>query len=552
MLWQVNSTIGGYATAGTISNSGLYTAPSALPVPAAVTVTAVSQADPTKFATAVITLVTQPASGKTYYVATNGDDHNPGTLKQPWQHIHYAASVVQPGDTVYVRGGVYNELVHIQTSGNSSAGFITFSSYPGETAILDGTHKKVPQGQWGLFTLQNPKSVNYVVINGFELRNYTTRKLSEVPIGIYIFGAGTNLQIVNNHIHNIETLAHATPKECNNGGGSNALGLAVYGTRAPASVNALSISGNELDHLLTGCSESLTVNGNVEQFAITSNLDHDNDNIGIDAIGFEQISSGKYDQARDGVIRGNTVYNITSYGNPDYGKQYAANGIYVDGGTRIVIEQNRIHNVDIGIEMASEQKGHVTSYVTARNNLIYFSNSNGISIGGASTGKNGNGGTDHCNIVNNTLFKNDSKGGQNGEFQIQYHGSNNIYENNIVYSTTEALFLNSFSGVPHPAAIDYNLYYSTVGSANGNWIWRNQQYTGYSNYRWKTKLDQDSPDFLNPEFVSLGNPPNLDIQPGSPAVNAGIDLGSDVVGTADFAGNPRVQNGQINIGAYEQ
>ena len=95
-------------------------------------------------------------------------------------------------------------------------------------------------------------------------------------------------------------------------------------------------------------------------------------------------------------------------------------------------------------------------------------------------------------------------------------------------------------------------YYSKAGAANGNWTWEGKNYTGYDNYRKKTGLDTDSPPFSDPRFISTGNPPDLDIQPTSPAVNAGTNLGENVVGTVDFAGNPRVQNGLINIGAYEQ
>jgi hypothetical protein len=203
--------------------------------------------------------------------------------------------------------------------------------------------------------------------------------------------------------------------------------------------------------------------------------------------------------------------------------------------------------------VASEHPHHVASYVTVRNNVIYFDNSNGISIGGSDAMMNG--GTDHCAIVNNTIFKDGTKGINNnsGEFQIQHHATNNIFENNILYANTEAQFLNSYVAMPpHPAFVDYNLYYSTVGASNGNWTWVGKNYTGYDYYRRKTKLDHDSPEFLDPQFISLGSPLNLDIQPGSPAVDAGTDLGPVVVGTVDFAGNPRVQNGAINIGAYEQ
>ena len=57
VTWQVNNVTGGNATAGTISGTGLYTAPATVPS-GAVTVTAVSVADNTKSDTAAVTVVT--------------------------------------------------------------------------------------------------------------------------------------------------------------------------------------------------------------------------------------------------------------------------------------------------------------------------------------------------------------------------------------------------------------------------------------------------------------------------------------------------------------
>jgi len=54
--WLVNDVAGGNATVGTISSSGLYTAPSVVPSPAAVTVKATSQADSSKSGTATVTV----------------------------------------------------------------------------------------------------------------------------------------------------------------------------------------------------------------------------------------------------------------------------------------------------------------------------------------------------------------------------------------------------------------------------------------------------------------------------------------------------------------
>jgi serine protease len=56
VTWQVNSVIGGNSTVGTISSSGLYTAPATIPTPATVTVAAVAVADPNRAGSATVTV----------------------------------------------------------------------------------------------------------------------------------------------------------------------------------------------------------------------------------------------------------------------------------------------------------------------------------------------------------------------------------------------------------------------------------------------------------------------------------------------------------------
>src|SRR6266513_1988056 len=127
VTWEVNDVTGGNATTGTVSTSGLYTAPATVPNPANVTVTEVLQADTTKSASATVTI----SNGLAFYVSTTGNDASSGTSGSPWRTIQHAANMVQPGDTIYVYGGTYNETVTINASGNSTAGYITFQSYPG-------------------------------------------------------------------------------------------------------------------------------------------------------------------------------------------------------------------------------------------------------------------------------------------------------------------------------------------------------------------------------------------------------------------------------------
>ena len=350
-------------------------------------------------------------------------------------------------------------------------------------------------------------------------------------------GAGSNIQLLNNSVHNITTTSERN---------GNALGIAVYGTSSTP-ISNITISGNTVYNNKTGNSETVNVDGNVLGFTISNNVVHDNDNIGIDAIGFEGVGPSGHDQASNGVISQNAVYNITSYGNPAYGNQYAADGIYCDGCTQVIIERNLVHNADLNIEVASEHRGKTSSYVTVRNNLVYNGNSNGISIGGYSSGV---GGTDHCTIVGNTLFENDTQQTGSGEFQVQWYATNNIFENNIVYAGDQGLLVNDYTtSESNPVTSDYNVFY-TSAPANAQWIWQKKSYTAWATYQSKSGQDAQSY-YADPQFLSL-TIPNLQVKSTSPAVNNGNNLGPSVVGTTDYAGNPRVQGSNIDLGAYEQ
>ncbi len=531
VLWKINGVSGGNTTTGTISASGLFTAPNAIPAGGKMTVKAVSKADSTKSATGTVTVT--PAS-KSFYVATHGSDANPGTITEPWRTVQHAANSIGPGSTVSIRAGVYSEQVKITKSGTAAGGYITFRSYPGEAVAIDGTGLTV-SGQSGLIDMFNP---SYVVIAGLEVRNFKSASSSIVPIGVFIHGAGSHVQLIGNHVHNIVTTVKTSD--------GNALGIAVYGTNGTTPISNLVISGNEVDHLITGQSESLTINGNVNGFQVTNNKVHDNNNIGIDAIGFEGTSpNAATDQARNGLIAGNTVYHITSATNPAYGDQLGADGIYVDGGADIVIERNLVHHTDLGIELASEHSGKVTSFVTARSNIVYNSYMVGISIGGYAATV---GGTSHCTLINNTLFHNDINDTGSGEFQIQYHATDNIFENNIVCASDQGIYVNDFTAnSTAPAALNYNLWY---GPSDGTWLWNNHSYTGLADFRSSTGNDIDSK-FANPEFTNATDF-DFPLSAGSSAISAGKNLGSAVEGSLDFAGNPRIQGTGIDIGAYER
>jgi hypothetical protein len=55
-----------------------------------------------------------------YYIDGGaGNDQNPGSLSSPWKTITKANTQLQPGDTVYIRKGTYQETINPQNSGSS-------------------------------------------------------------------------------------------------------------------------------------------------------------------------------------------------------------------------------------------------------------------------------------------------------------------------------------------------------------------------------------------------------------------------------------------------
>jgi hypothetical protein len=495
--------------------------------------------------------------GNSYYVSPTGSDSNAGTIAAPWLTIQHAASTVAAGSTVYVAAGTYVESINVTVSGTASAP-ITFIGEAG--AIVSGSgltpSTSQTQGLWNIGSATPAGvDVSYVTIQGFTIENYTTSNANACPAGIWISGASNGIQILNNTITNITTTSEKD---------GNAFGISAYGTETSA-INGLVISGNTVYGLKTGNSETVNVDGNVTNFTISNNIIHDNDNIGIDAIGGEGVGPSGVDFARYGEISGNTVYNISAIDNAGEGNSLDADGIYCDTCAYVVIERNLVHNCDLNIEVASEHSGKLSQYVTVRNNVIYDANSVGISIGGYASNV---GGSNYVAIINNTLFGDDTENTGSGELQVQYYATNNVFENNVVYATSQGLFINNFTdSEANPVTANYNIYYSSVGSGSADFIWNSKDEASFSSYLSGSGEDAQS-QFVNPLYLSIVAPLNLDVEAASPAVGAGNTLGTlacstttgetgaywgcPLAGAEDFSGNPRQPGTTINIGAYEQ
>lgn len=110
-------------------------------------------------------------SAATYYVATDGDDGNPGTLAQPWATWGKGVQTAVAGDTVYIRGGVYykqNATSYTVLNSGTAENHIVFINYPDETPILDcGNYR--PVTEYNEVIVTNDKS--YIDFIGLTVRN---------------------------------------------------------------------------------------------------------------------------------------------------------------------------------------------------------------------------------------------------------------------------------------------------------------------------------------------------------------------------------------------
>lgn len=434
------------------------------------------------------------SDGITYYVSATGKDSNDGlSEKTPFQTIRKAVQVVEPGDTVLIGNGIYHEAISMKTSGKKGAP-ITFQKYGDEAPVIDGTGKTAIAGI-------RIAGKDYIIINGLSVQNFTSTDESAV-IGIFIEGNSKGIEIRNCKVHDISTTYDT--KDSNR----NAHGIAVYGTKADYKdpIQGLILDNNEVYNCRLGQSEAIALNGNVSNFRVTNNKVHDNDNIGIDLIGFEGTANhnkagdpdAKQDRVRNGICSGNEIWNISSAKNPTYRGERSAGGIYVDGGYHIVIEKNKIDKCDIGIEASSEHKGCSAEKITIRNNLVANCKGYaGISFGGADASENGD--ARGIAIVNNTLYNN-----QPNINIANADSSTNIVVNNICYRGS---YLNGTIG---------------KNTVSGNY----------------TK---------NPQFVNTTTW-DFHLKPGSPVIDAGIAAD---YGETDMAGSKRVKGKAVDLGAFE-
>ena len=353
------------------------------------------------------------------HVSKDGSDElGDGSLISPYLSISYAASTF-PGSIIEVHAGEYEPFSLLEDCSGTDFALTTIRAAKDEKVIINA-NKKV-----GIQIV----NASHITIEDIEINGGTH--------GIYYMSTKDAIS---------EEIDDIIIKNCIVHDVDGYHGICVYGYNDMIPIANLTIDGCEVYDCECGSSESLVINGNIDGFVIKNNIVHDNDNIGIDMIGFEGTAKHKkgssdaneyeFDFVRNGICRNNVVYNISADGNSAYyedGKyNLCADGIYVDGGQDIEIYNNFVYNCDIGIEVATEHSPNKNelfkvSGIKVHDNIITkCSGWTGLCFGGYDKDL---GFTENCYFSYNTLIDN------NMQICIQRSRDNHINSNIIVGGT---------------------------------------------------------------------------------------------------------------------
>ena len=146
------------------------------------------------------------AFGAVYFVATDGSDSAAGTKDKPFATLNKANTVVHAGDTVWIRGGIYDlhdtvfykrykmtAGILLTASGESDDNRIHYLAYPGERPIFDATNLPVAAGvehsdgtpEGAMTTSPIVVAARFLHLKGFEVRNTPMKHNSNSGIFIY-------------------------------------------------------------------------------------------------------------------------------------------------------------------------------------------------------------------------------------------------------------------------------------------------------------------------------------------------------------------------------
>jgi len=356
--------------------------------------------------------------------------HNDGSLDLPWATLAHAMRQAQPGDTIYVRGGTYDEGEIWISSGFGMGGrngkFVTIIAYPGEEPIFNNPSRSMMIG------------TQYVRIEGLHFHQ------KRISVGYEGNKMSEHIEIINN---------------CFEGG---------YNPHIYFMCNKGLIQGNTFTNSGSYC--LYIMHGD-------SNIIRDNYCTGMGMYGIHVYDENKYQYVGE---NNPSITNLIIENNYISGSQTRA-GIIISAGE-------------------SSSKGIEIDGVTIRNNVITNNAGAGIAMYYYGSIRN-------VDVFNNVIYGNDRGIHISADNIKDIRIKNNIFAFNR-QSQIEASHVNNL-------VVTHNLYWQPAAVGSG-------AVDSYAVYG-------------DPLFVNA-NGNDFHIREGSPAINAGVDVGLPYNGVAPDIG----------------
>ena len=526
-----------------------------------------------------------------YYVATNGNNNNNGSVTSPWASLSYAcAHALNAGDVIHVLSGSFNETsqcrlaVGVSIEGTGVASIINSTIAGDYTIVLSST----TEGTSGNQHIRNIKMSGGAGINSeVAYAPILVDKRSNVEISNctfqYFFHSGVKYQCSNAHptiyptgnsFHDNIILDCCTFTSIGNpqGAGWGCLeiggqqGMLVYNNNITVSYRTGGLNGYDIKYAGDGYNKGLKIYNNILNRPPFSGMTNDfdfsielwNSRGGIEI--YNNIIQGGTDMSGDNPVTNNDeggygfAYKIhnNTIGWSTY-QTNSQNGVYIEraqtGGEYIYNNSFNYISTPVITYQGYDSRAHdvledVFVYNNVANNIGYISNhySNFVDISHIGTDANPNIIYRRIYFINNTVVQGSGGAGTEGFINIHIAGTGTYFyfQNNIMVGLGAA-------GTAGALNVDgTNLISLTHVTYQNNVLYQNHVNGWYNYYGGSESFDVNSGNIIsNPLFISTSN---FHLQAGSPAIGAGVHITTPPI-TTDFDGNP-VAN-PPSIGAYE-
>jgi parallel beta-helix repeat protein len=266
-----------------------------------------------------------------------GSDENSGSLQAPWRTLQSALDRLEPGGTVYLRAGVYDEIVTAGRGWSRSAPG-TLKAYPGERAVLtgqltiSGDHFRVSRLVFRGQRSGRPRVLVY--IEGARDVWILHNDIGGAALsGVFVSAKARDVHVLSNWIHD-----NGTREEVDNGiscevaaGGSivnnviegnKAFGIQLYPDCDGVLVNQNTVVENGRSGIIIG-GEAATSDNNF----VVNNIFAFNGEQGIRSYWGGPIGSGN--AVQNNLIYGNRILDVSRVG-LQYGDNFTGDPRFVD------------------------------------------------------------------------------------------------------------------------------------------------------------------------------------------------------------------------------